>query len=135
MAEYWARVDCVSKSEVADLYTEQGSMQLGALVVEGRKNIAEFFKDRNRQQLETSRLTRHLMSNLRLEISADNRVVVHSLLCIFAGSGDLPLVSDTPSTIADFKDVLVKDSSGQWLVETKTSSIVFAGRQAASFVK
>lgn len=89
-ADYWLRVDQRRDLPVAELYVENGRFTAGSLALIGRDAIAEFFTDRNRQQLAAGRRTRHLHVNLNVETVGANRVVCRSTVMVFAGTGDVP---------------------------------------------
>ena len=136
LAEYWARVDRVSDQPVADLYTEDGVMILGNLRVDGRSEIDAFFQKRNAAEIQKGRYTRHIVSNIRLLQETGSQVEIASTICVYAGSGALPLESASPSTIADVRDICIRQKDSSWSFLRRNASVVFVNSElAAPFTK
>lgn len=136
LTEYWARVDRLSAKPVADLYTLDGVMQIGALHKSGQLEIAQFFDERNEAEIQKQRSTRHALSNVRVEWVNAGRVIVLSLVVAYAAIGEFPQAGVTaPATIADFSDICTRDADGDWKIESKKARILFAGAGAANFVR
>jgi len=134
-SEYWRRVDRTSDEAVADLYVEHGRMQIGTLDVHGRGAIADFFAHRNAQERANDRTTRHLASNVLVELQREDRCRVLSTVAVMAGFGDWPMTSQPPSTVGDFEDVVVRGADGIWRYEKRYARICFSGANAASFAR
>jgi hypothetical protein len=134
-ADYWSRVDQRQDAAVDELYTEDGVLTAGSMTLSGRQAIREFFERRNTEQLKTGRLTRHLHSNLELVSDTAGRVVSRSLIVVFAGAGELPLPSASPSTIADVEDVCVRAADGSLRFERRVLKPIFVGAGAAAFTR
>lgn len=136
LSEYWARVDRLSTAPVSELYAPSGEMRIGSLHKAGRTEIAQFFKERNESEILNKRNTRHTFSNVRVEWINAGRVIVLSLVIVYAAIGEMPLATVTaPATIADFTDICVRDDSGSWKIESKTANVLFTGAGAANFVR
>lgn len=132
---YWACADGSADKAVQLLFTPNGTLQLGALELVGRDQIEKFFTERTRQSQTSGRITRHFSSGFAPEVTSSERVLVRSVVMVFAGSGSLPLPSDTPSTIADVEDVLVLSATGEWLFESRLIKPIFVGASAAKFAQ
>lgn len=131
---YFQRTDRPGTGEVADLFTSDGVLILGNLEIVGRTAIATFFADRNRDQADAKRLTRHLTGGVDLCPAPPDRIIGYSTTAVFAGLGDLPLAVALPSSIADFDDVFVHTATG-WLFEKRHATVIFTGPGAASFTR
>jgi len=132
---YWACADASTDNAVQFLFTPDGRLQLGALDLVGRDQIEGFFTDRASENQKSGRITRHFSSGFTPEAVSSERLIAKSLVMVFAGSGALPLPSESPSTIADVEDVLVLSANGQWLFESRLIKPVFVGATAAKFAQ
>lgn len=132
---YWACADGRADKAVQLLFTPTGRLQLGALDLVGRDQIEKFFTERTRKNQSSGRITRHFSSGFAPEVVSSERMLVRSVVMVFAGSGSLPLPSDTPSTIADVDDVLVLSATGEWLFESRLIRPIFVGASAAKFAQ
>lgn len=133
-ASYIALTDRPTDWSVADLFTVQGKLTLGALALDGRMAIAEFFNDRTDSYAAAGRVTRHIVGPLNLLPLGDGRIAGQSTATVFTGSGTLPLPAALPSTICDFDDIFVLEDR-QWLFAARVASIIFTGAGAANFTK
>lgn len=132
---YWAGADAATDVAVHRLFSPAGRLQLGALNLVGRDRIERFFADRASENQQSGRTTRHFSSGFTPEAVGSERLLVKSLVMVFAGSGALPLPSEPPSTIADVEDVLVLSANGQWLFESRLITPVFVSASAATFAQ
>lgn len=132
---YWACADGSADKAVQFLFMPTARLQLGALELVGRDQIERFFTERASENQKSGRITRHFSSGFAPEVLSSERLFVKSLVMVFAGSGALPLPSDTPSTIADVEDVLVLSATGEWLFESRLIKPVFVGASAAKFAQ
>ena len=134
-AEYWCRVDRVHEAPVDELYVDDGRMQVGTLRCEGRTAIRAFFVDRNAKELEGQRTTRHSSSALTISEAGPARCRIHSTVQVLSGNGEWPMASAPPSSVGDFEDIVIRLPDGQWLYESRSARIVFAGAGAATFAR
>lgn len=134
-ADYWQRVDRQSAEPVDALYVEGGVMQIGSLHKTGRAQIREFFEVRNAQEERTGRTTRHVGGCPVIQPIDAQRWRVLSTVQVLAGNGDWPLPSAVPSTVADFDDVVIEVTPGDWKFERRQARIVFTGPGAAAFTR
>ncbi|MEU3297009.1 nuclear transport factor 2 family protein [Streptomyces longwoodensis] len=133
IADYWLRVDLRSAEPVDALYTEDGVFRAGALDLRGRAAIKSYFAERNREQAALGRSTRHLQTNLHVQPLDPERVLCRSTVLVFAGTGDLPLRSPIPATLADAEDECVRTPGG-WRFRSRRLTAVVVGPTAAGFV-
>lgn len=134
-AEYWCRVDRVQAQPVDEMYVEHGVMHIGALRCEGRTAIRSFFVERDAQEIEAKRTTRHSASALAVIEVGPDRWRVRSTVQVLSGNGDWPLASAPPSSVGDFEDIVTRRADGQLLYESRTARIVFVGTGAAAFAR
>lgn len=133
--DYWRRVDRLSDAPVEELYVESGVMHLGSLKLEGKDKIAAFFIDRNRQEKQMGRTTRHLVNGLWIEPALRGRLRVFSTVQVLSGVGDWPLASVPASSVGDFEDVVAEVSPGVFRFELRSARTVFTGAGAPAFVR
>ncbi|MFD5722734.1 nuclear transport factor 2 family protein [Streptomyces sp. NPDC127036] len=132
IAEYWLRVDLRSSEPVDALFTEDGTFRAGTLDLDGRPAIQSYFDERNREQAASGRLTRHLQTNLHVQRTGTDRVLCRSTVVVFAGTGELPLRTSTPASIADAEDECIRTPAG-WRFRSRHLTAVFLGPTAAAF--
>lgn len=130
-AEYWLRVDRPAQGSVAELYNKTGQMVFGDFKASGRREIQEFFTARNSRV--PPRVTRHVSTNIRIRSEGDGKARIHSIVSVYAGIGDLPIVGCMPVTILDFEDVCDNTSAG-WLYSQRCGKAIFIGPGAAPFL-
>jgi len=136
VAEYWASVDRIESVQRSSgsFYTQDGEMILGALRLQGRREIDAFFVKRNEAEIAKQRTTRHVAVNLRLRVSDASQASVAMLVLVYSGCGEWPLASLAPSAIGDFELSFRRDST-TWLVERMSGTSVFVGPGAPSFAR
>jgi hypothetical protein len=132
---YWAVADQCSNVPVEYLFSDSSRLQLGSLDLQGPEAIRQFFIQRERQNEQAERVTRHVSSGFLPAYQDPNSVVAKSLVVVFAGSGQRPIPSGSPSTIADVEDFFVRDDGGQWLFQSRVVTPIFVGASAASFAR
>ncbi|NQD92831.1 hypothetical protein HP532_09240 [Pseudomonas sp. CrR25] len=132
---YWAIADQCSSVPVSYLFSDSARLQLGSLDLQGPDAIHHFFIQRQLQNKQVERVTRHVSSGFLPAYQDQKCVVARSVVVVFAGSGSRPIPSDSPSTIADVEDVFVRDDGGQWLFQRRVVKPVFVGASAANFAR
>ncbi len=133
-ATYWARTDGRDPAPPEELFSDDALFALGSLTLRGRDELTVFFRKRQSDQEASGRITRHLSAGLTLRLLADGRIATASTVLAIAGYGPLPILSSAPS-IADFKDVCVRQADGRWLFERRSAMSVFAGPEAPGFAQ
>lgn len=134
-ADYWSSVDRVLDVPVDELYVDDGQMHIGTLRCNGRTAIRAFFVERNAKELEAQRTTRHTSSALSIREVGASRWHIRSTVQVLSGNGEWPMASAPPSSVGDFDDIVVRLPDGEWLYESRSARIVFAGAGAASFAR
>ncbi|SFB34575.1 SnoaL-like domain-containing protein [Collimonas sp. OK607] len=132
-ADYWERADERSVEPTEQLFTASGELVIGSLVLSAQDQIRTFFQNRAAHHAQVQRHTRHVSSNLKIQLAGDRNAQMSSLVMVFAGLGTIPLESELPSAIADVADICVRDKSGIWKFARRTITPVFVGAGAASF--
>lgn len=138
VAEYWARVDRVegaTEEPCQSFFSEDAVMVLGALRVEGKPALSEFFDNRERQEIARERTTRHVVNNPRLTVEGPTRATLRAVVVVYAGLGAWPLPAEAPSGIADFTFDCVREADGLWRFSAMTANSVFVGAGAPAFAK
>ena len=134
LAEYFARVDRIVDLPAADVFAPEGRVRLGALIRDGRQEIADYFVTRRAEEQKSGRKTRHVMANMVVEDAVQHRALVRFQCLVFAAAGDFPLPSSAPATIADFAADCVRVETA-WLIAELRAQTTFSGANAASFAR
>lgn len=134
-ALYWARADSEPDIPLDEIFTPDGTLQLGSLELTGLPAIERFFRERDVTQRDGARTTRHVASNHRLKRLSADRIEMRSTVLVYVGTGPWPLQSGAPSAIADFVDTCVHSPSGVWRFARREARTVFIGAGAATFAK
>jgi hypothetical protein len=138
VSEYWARVDRLegaTTDSFGSFFADGAILALGSMRIDGKPAISEFFENRERQDIERERTTRHLTSNFRLTVETPARATLRTTIVVYAGFGKWPLPSEAPSGLGDFTFDCVKDTDGAWRFATIRANSVFAGAAAPAFAK
>ena len=120
-----AYVDAGRYDDAAALFAPDGVMQRPQERIEGREALRHSF-----QQRPAHRLTRHVISNLILDLVDDNTVRALSYVCVFRHLGTpgetlhQPVPARNPETLAEYIDELVR-VDGAWLIGRRTVRPVF----------
>lgn len=130
LAEHWARVDRVVEPLAADLYTDDATIDIGALTRSGADDIRAYYLERRVLKDETGRYTRHAMTNVQVIAGRDGHAELRFLCTVFAGRGAMPFASAPPSNIADFSASCRKAEDGRWQIAAITGRAIFAGPEA-----
>lgn len=132
---YWAQADGVEPLELAELFYDDGILELGPLRLNGIAAIESFFLDREVKHREAQRVTRHIATNFMVTRLADDRCRLRSSVMVFAGNGDLPLPIAAPTGLADFEDECRFDQRTGWRFTRRSGVTVFVGEGAPSFAR
>lgn len=132
---HWALVDRAAAGAVADLFCDDGEMYIGQLVKTGREDIARYYVERRAQEDSSGRKTRHVISNLLTEMSAEGDIRFFFLASVYSGTGPFPLPSLAPSTLADFSGICRRTEHKGWLIAELRAAVTFVGAGAPAFAK
>ena len=130
--DLWARTDRVVDAPAEALFAEDGRMEIGALVAEGRTAIGEYNANRRATEDVSGRRVRHFCTNLLVIAYSGAEVTLRCSLLVFQGVGEMPFASALPSNIADFVVRMRRTNSGQWLVLELRGQPIFVGPGAAA---
>lgn len=134
-AVYWAIADGQHQAGAEMLFIPEGVLTLGKLELQGRDAIAKFFTEREAQNKQSDRATRHVAGSRSVELTGKASAVLRSVVLVFAGSGELPLEAGAPSTIADVMDHCVRHHDNAWLFQSRIVKPIFVGAGAAKFAR
>ncbi len=117
----WHDIDHNGGANVHEWFVPEGTLTFDRRTFRGRDQIAEVYRARRDG---TSRVARHVATNLQVEGIDDATVKVVSTLVLFAGNGDPPLREVVPQLVADVQDVFVR-TRDCWLIQARRISHVF----------
>ena len=130
---YWHEVDCNGGANAHSFYTADGVFAVGENEFRGRERIEQFYAWRGRRGTETVRslrTTRHLISNLWVEATADREAKAFGVISFYDGSGRAPVrESNPPVMIADLLNICVCDEEGAWRFKSHRLRPVFMGAE------
>jgi uncharacterized protein (TIGR02246 family) len=128
IATYLYRLDHGQANTLADLFTEDGVLDVAATgPLTGRDAIGAYYANRS-----TTRTTRHVSTNLYIIFDdATHAHAVHTLTYYMA-EGAPPLPAAAPMGVADYAETLVKGEDGVWRFQHRRPTPIFgfAGRPA-----
>ncbi|MGH3631385.1 MAG: nuclear transport factor 2 family protein [Sciscionella sp.] len=120
--ESWYELDNRGGRRLAEFFTPDGVFDLGTARFEGRKAIAAAMDAR---ATRGPRVTRHLLSNLRVVRIDETHGVVTSVLQLYGADGHPPLPIASPTAIGDIEDIFVRNTSETWLLSSRVFSAIF----------
>lgn len=123
LTEFAWRVDHGAADRVADLFTEDAVIETPMFKLDGRAAIAKQFGERAK---DTSRVSRHIWTNLRLTRQDDGSLLAQSGAQTYMANGDAPL-APADRVVGDSIDVVVKDADGVWRFASRRLVIAFKG--------
>ena len=130
---YWHEVDCNGGANAHSFYTADGVFAVGENEFRGCERIEQFYAWRGRRGMETVRslrTTRHLISNLWVEATADREAKAFGVISFYDGSGRAPVhESNPPIMIADLLNICVLDEEGAWRFKSHRLRPVFMGAE------
>jgi hypothetical protein len=119
--EFAAELDHNNGQTIDELYTEDGLLYMGARPIEGRAAILGFYKERLArlavEQKDGVRTSRHVFTNVRVRLDAEDRATVDFISVQYAGEGKPPIMGLTaPTSVADCKMLCRLEADGAWRV-------------------
>jgi hypothetical protein len=120
-AEFAWRIDHGDGVGVAELFMPEGIYDISNRVFRGRVEIDGFYTSR---KARGRRAARHIFTNLRLVPVNADRVTGSVILTLYAYDGEPPYPA-APILIADYDDVYVRDSKGNWCYEHRKIVPIF----------
>lgn len=115
-----ACADANDAAALAECFAEDAVLlRPNAEPLEGRAAIRAAY-----QQRPVDRMTRHLVTNLLVEVESPERARARSYVLLWAGStGDAPTPSGRPAQarqmVGEFEDRFVRTAEGRWLIERR----------------
>lgn len=124
LIDYWVEVDLNGGRNAATYYTDDGVFDGGVHKQVGRAAIAAFYQWRSDRG---PRLSRHLVTNFRVDFKAADEVVCTWTMLLHAADGQAVLPSLPAIAISDVTDVCIQSAHGQWLYKSRTFNALFKG--------
>ncbi|HET9822052.1 MAG TPA: nuclear transport factor 2 family protein [Burkholderiaceae bacterium] len=127
-----ACVDSRDAAGLAALFTPDGELQRpSGTPLQGRAAIEQAYAQR-----PPGRLTRHLVTNLRVEVESPRRARAHSLVLLWSGSSDdaqgpQGRPARGAQQVGEFRDRLILTDEG-WRLEQRIASFVLHLPEAAA---
>ena len=120
---YAALMDAAEFEGVAALFTQGAAYARPAdpaNPIHGRAAILADFRSR------PARLSRHIVSNVVVQVEADDRATAHSRVTLYVGAGnDIPAAIER-TLVGDFHDILEKVGD-DWLFAERRGSVTLRG--------
>ncbi|MEP6660968.1 MAG: nuclear transport factor 2 family protein [Acidimicrobiales bacterium] len=126
--EFWYRVDQQNGEGVADLFCEDGAYSVPGGRNAGRAAIAESYVKR---AARGPRVSRHVLSNLRLTLESPTLAHGVSTLTLWARDGEAPLAITLPVSVSDVHDTYIKGDDGVWRIQHRHITAAFRGEEPA----
>lgn len=123
LTEFGWLVDHGKADQVADLFTEKGVIKTPMFTLNGKEEIARQFGERAK---DTSRLSRHIWTNLRLKKIDDNQIRAQMAVQTYVANGEPPMKPDS-LVVGDSLDLLELCDDGVWRFQERQLVIVFMG--------
>jgi hypothetical protein len=104
------------------LFVEDGTFERRGEVLRGRAGIMKAMQARPAELV-----TRHICSNIRIDLQADGTACGTGCLLLFHGSANGDTAGATPPhsvTVAEYSDVYVATPEG-WRIRSRVTNIVF----------
>jgi 2-keto-3-deoxy-L-rhamnonate aldolase RhmA len=126
VTEVWFEIDHTDGATVADHFTADASLSITGGALYGRAAIDAFYRSR---YARGPRVSRHLVTNLRvLEVDARSARAL-SALVLYAEDGEAPRRQMSPALIADVHDEFVR-LDGRWLIHDRRIVARFVPEQS-----
>lgn len=132
--EFWAIMDNVSDKLVESLFAPQGELVIDTVTsplvrVSGREQLASFGLKRSEAAASTKRVTRHIVSNLRVTKFDASAITLSGHVTDYVGSGDLPIRLNSPAVVADFSYEVAFAEDGSASLTAVAGKVIFDGKQ------
>lgn len=131
MTDYTRFVDFGRADRIAELFTEAGVWEGPGVRMDGRSEILRFFSER---AAVTRRTSRHVITNISIDLHGPDAADALSYLVNFrhdsAGAVTLPVPSDTPKYIGEYRDRFERTAAG-WRFAERVFSNAFLRQRPA----
>lgn len=116
LSAYWHDVDTKHGANAHLAFTERGVFATSLREYSGREAIQEFYRARHGKG---HRVSRHLVTNLLMEVIEPERRNWRWILILHAAVGEAILPSEPAIMIADVEDEAVHDNDGVWRLKSR----------------
>lgn len=118
--EFMARFDAGDAAAAAALFAPDGRWQRADGLLQGREALEQLIRAR-----KPATVVRHVLTNLRTEVVAEDRAVVRAYVLLFkhetaGGAPAFPVPLDGVAGFGRYVDELRRTEDG-WLIEAKSS--------------
>lgn len=100
-------------SALGELFSADGMLRVGGLDLSGRQAIAD---DCLRRAAQPGRRTRHVWSNLRIELALPAQVIATAVQVTYEQPGEGQAVQ---VRVNDIADTFIKEANGRWLFASR----------------
>jgi hypothetical protein len=129
LVAYWDEVDTRGGAQAAEYYLADGVFDGGTHKQVGREAIAKFY---NWRANRGARVSRHVVTNFRVEFTATDRATSTWIMLLYAADGEPVLPSLPAIAISEVTDVNVLCDDGMWRYESRTFAALFKGGAATT---
>ena len=108
--------DAHDHDALAEMFVSEGSFARPTdptNPVTGREDIRAFFRDRPK------RITRHVMTNIVVEVLDENAACARSYVVLYSGEKGAQVL------LGDFDDTFRRDDDGAWKFQSRAGSLAF----------
>jgi ketosteroid isomerase-like protein len=127
LADYWHDVDHEWGHNAHLFYTQDGVFQNSVgRARAGHEEIKDFYNGRHARG---ARISRHLVSNLRVVCTGPGQATASWVLSLIASDGEPVLPSEPPILVADVVDCCERGPDGRWLIAHRNISALFKGEK------
>lgn len=121
--EYFYLLDHGQSEKLAELFTDKGIQDNGdGKVYVGKEEIRKYYTARS-----STRITRHVTTNLRLVFESNNRVRGTRTFTHYGA--DSPEPHPAIPSVAEYEEVFERDSDGQWRFASRKVTPIFSKLQ------
>jgi ketosteroid isomerase-like protein len=117
ITDYWYEVDINGARQLTEFYTPDCTYFGGMdITYKGHEGIEKFYAN-SRAVKEADRISRHMVSNVRVVPHGKDGATVHYNLTTYGASGKPPIEVDfSPMQITDIRNECVRDAGGRWRI-------------------
>ena len=117
----WWNIDHEAGVGGEQLFTPGGVCQMPALTMSGRQEIGAGYA---RRQEAGARISRHLVTNLLVDVASDDEAVARYVVVLYAARGKFPATLTEPQALVDVVDDCVRTDEG-WRIRHRRLATVF----------
>lgn len=121
LTDLWFDVDHHDGVGVAELFVPEGSLTFDRATFTGQDEIRQVYRDR---AAAGTRISRHVLTNLRVRTHGHDSAAVYSLMTLYADDGAFPSTAVTPVSVADVFDVVARTTGG-WAFRSRSLQTLF----------